>query len=1528
MRRLVYLVTLIFVFSLFNISILSQNVYSDPVPLDTAVFTNVTFSAGFQGVGGQFLAWGDYDNDGDLDLLINGARLFKNNGAPSWDFTEVTSQAGISGGSYGTWADWNNDGYLDFFCAGSDKLYKNNGPPDWDFADVTASSNILKESHSTGSGWGDYDNDGDVDLFKIRGEDWNDGDPIYFPNSFWRNEGDGTFTNVTVSAGVDESASPKYSRGVAWADYNDDGLLDIYISNYRQLVNYLYENNGDGTFTDVAPQKGVADGPPLGEGGNLDPYDRPGHGVGSVWGDYDNDGYLDLWVTNLNHKDARTSDDSLLYHNDGPPDYSFTNMRDDSQIPVKPYVFPNDGDELFVGCAWGDYDNDGDLDLYLPQIYDIDYAYSFLYENNGDGTFTDVTVEGGVRVWDTYAGCWADYDNDGDLDLITSGRDSGGNADPHFIHLFRNDGPQGNWLHIILKGDGVYSNRAAIGARVTITTDTGDVQVKEVEGGTGPHGHQNSLTLEFGFGLYTGTVDIEIRWPQNKVQFLKNISLNQKLTINDQSAGDLSILGMWYDKQSPIMGETVLLSSTVKNVGSTLINTADVKFYLDAISPSNQILPTQTVSNMMPNDERQVSIDWDTAGVSDSHVLYVKAEIVDPPPVTTSNIMTKMIYIRAQNALPIAKLVANRTTLYAGESVFFDASNSTDDTRISDYLFDYGNGAKSGWITQSSISYVYPGGGDFIANVSVRDEDSGESLNSADIPMEVNAKPHAYFIASSSDIFKGENITFDGSGSYDQDGVIEEYYFDFGDGFSTGWTTDSLVKHTYSFVGNYTVSLYVKDDENDISEHAWHTEIGVWARPIASLSATPQVIYKNMVVSFDASQSEDEDGTVDEYFFDFGDGENSDWITSPFIAHTYTFAGIFSATLIVRDNDMYESENQAEITIEVRAYPVAFLISDQTMVYKMESVEFDGSQSTDEGGNVVEYNFDFGDGETSGWIASPVVEHVYEAAGTYNATLLVRDNHMDVSQDISQVTIEVKAMPQAVMEASSTGIYKGDSITFNASESIDEGGTIEAYYFDFGDGENATWNASSSITHQYNDVGEYTAFVRVRDNDGDESLNTASITITVSAKPNAHLVLNSSIIHEGESVILNATQSNDEDGEIVEYFFDYGDGQFSGWTSNSVMQHLYPKHGIYNLTLIVKDDEEDESEIPDLQILEVRAIPKAVLQVDNTTVDEGEDVTFFASNSKDKDGEISRYFFDFGNGKDSGWIAQDTVSHSYSNAGSYIVFLWVKDNHEDVSTNKASLKITVEVPNKIPTAQIDEITPSPVTFGREVTFKGQGNDEDGRIIAYLWSSNIDGEIGFDEIFSINSLSVGEHTISFQVQDNEDDWSEEVSGNLVVKAQNDVPVLRITYPEDNIRVEGTLTITGSVEDPDGSITELEISIDGGAWNEIEISDLWSHTINTSNLASGEHVITIRAYDGEDYSEDEFLTILVGEKEEETDIMIIYGIILLVIFAVIVLAYIIGKGVKKKSPTEMTVIKQPRTFRPIEVKQEDSKTKIEG
>jgi hypothetical protein len=1036
--------------SLFYLDICSTNSSSDPTPLDTeqVTFTNITYDAGLQGVGGQFLAWGDYNNDGYQDLLVNGQRLFRNNGPPNWDFTELTSQAGITGGSYGTWADWNNDGYLDFFTAGADSLWKNNGPPNWDFTDVTTQAGILRESHSTGSGWGDYDNDGDLDLFKIRGEDGSTGQ--YFPNSFWRNNGNSTFTNVTVEAGVEEYSNPKYSRGVAWADYNDDGWLDVYISNYRQLPNYLYENNGDGTFTDVASEKGVADGPPYGEGGNLDPYNRAGHGVGSVWGDYDNDGYLDLWVTNLNHKDWRTSDDSLLYHNDGPPDYYFTNMRGSSGIPVKPYVAPNEGDELFVGCAWGDYDNDGDLDLYLPQIYDIDYAYSFLYSNNGDGTFTDVTLETGVRVWDTYAGCWCDYDNDGDLDLLTSGRDSGGNGDPHFVHLFRNEGNSNNWLHLDIRGNGGVTNKAGIGVRVKISSENLDSQIKEVEGGMGPHGMQNSLILEFGLGEYTGTLDVEVTWTSGISQILHNIEVNQLVTI-EEPLPDLEVghIGVWND--DPITGETVDIQTVIENMGESVAKSALVKFYLGP--PSNNVLISDPIliEDLFPEWGYAVGCDWNTSGYIGSYTIYCTVEGTVPSEDNLSN--------------------------------------------------------------------------------------------------------------------------------------------------NVGWTDVNVRTH------------------NEL--------------PVAILKVPPDGADIHEVITFDGSDSKD-DTDILRYFFDFGDGVNSGWIYDSEATHTYSEGGIFTASLKVRDEDGSESINTAESVIQVRA------------------------------------------------------------------------------------------KPHAVLSAIPTSIYKGESVTFNASQSSDSGGTIEKYYFDFGDGLISGWKSQAIVTHTYNSVGTFNASLKVRDNDGDTSTNKAEIVITVSERP-----------------------------------------------------------------------------------------------------------------------------------------------------------------------------------NQIPIATVESISPNPATFGKDVIFSGYGEDEDGDIIAYHWSSDIDGDLSTFQIFSISSLSIGTHTISFKVQDDEELWSSEVFMTLIVKAKNEKPSIALTTPKDNEKVMGVITITGTAMDPDGDIQEVEIKIDDGRWETANGDEAWSYELDTTLFVDGEHTITIRAFDGEDYSDEFSTSIMIGEVEDEKlSPWLIFALVLVVAVVVIVLALAMGRFSKKK------------------------------
>lgn len=521
---------------------------TDSLPIDPmqspVTFTDVATSVGFDGVGGTFFSWGDYNNDGYEDLLVNGGRLYKNNGPPNWNFAEVTTEAGLTGGGNGVWGDYDNDGCIDFYA---NRLWRNNC--DGTFTDVTVAAGNIKIIWPYGAaGWGDYDRDGYLDLYAAGAEG-----PfgVYHPDILWHNNGNGTFSDVSAYAfgnGVTwiEQIMPKYGRGIEWADYNNDGWLDLYVTNYRQQDNYLWENDQDGTFSIVGFLKGVHNGV-QNLTNNPDPCNRPGHGVGSAWGDYDNDGDLDLYVGNLNHKDWRTSDDSLLYRNNGPgAGYTFTNVRGEAGMSIKPYdlLGPNfdgscsgsptvpiwtgpQGDELIMEGVWGDFDNDGWIDLFVPQIYDTSYSYSYLYHNNQNGTFTDVAISAGVHdVYDTYGGAWSDYDSDGDLDLVTGGRAQGGVGAPGNIKLFRNNMELNNsWLKLNLEGCG--SNTCAIGARVNVTNGT-LTQIREVEGGTGAHSQQNSVALNFGFGNYYGEVNVTVRWPNGIVNSF-NSTLNQTL---------------------------------------------------------------------------------------------------------------------------------------------------------------------------------------------------------------------------------------------------------------------------------------------------------------------------------------------------------------------------------------------------------------------------------------------------------------------------------------------------------------------------------------------------------------------------------------------------------------------------------------------------------------------------------------------------------------------------------------------------------------------------------------------------------------------------------------------------------------------------------------------------------------------------------------------------------------------------------------------------------------------------------------
>jgi hypothetical protein len=279
--------------------------------LGASQFTNIAEAAGVTNTWGRgrSVAWGDYDNDGHLDLLLGNLKtdlvLLKNNGDGT--FLDVTVQAGLGDLEYNecTFADYNNDGFPDIFCTNSqaqrplrDILLKNNG--DGTFTNASNQARIRRLVNGRAIAWGDYDNDGDLDLFISRGTD------IAFKQTLYRNNGDGTFREVTDQAGL---GSISNNRAAAWGDFDNDGYLDLYVVDSGsdpegKGPNYLYRNNQDGTFTDVASSAGVE-------------ALVTSRGRGAAWGDYDNDGFLDLFVTNGEDNTQFVEGPQILYHNGG-----------------------------------------------------------------------------------------------------------------------------------------------------------------------------------------------------------------------------------------------------------------------------------------------------------------------------------------------------------------------------------------------------------------------------------------------------------------------------------------------------------------------------------------------------------------------------------------------------------------------------------------------------------------------------------------------------------------------------------------------------------------------------------------------------------------------------------------------------------------------------------------------------------------------------------------------------------------------------------------------------------------------------------------------------------------------------------------------------------------------------------------------------------------------------------------------------------------------------------------------------------
>ncbi|MEW5759529.1 MAG: PKD domain-containing protein [Candidatus Thermoplasmatota archaeon] len=409
-----------------------------------------------------------------------------------------------------------------------------------------------------------------------------------------------------------------------------------------------------------------------------------------------------------------------------------------------------------------------------------------------------------------------------------------------------------------------------------------------------------------------------------------------------------------------------------------------------------------------------------TANYTDFYNIYIT--LVD----SKGYILEKREYIGVwlespKNAIPIAYLFVRPQKAEVNELITFNGTQSYDeDGYIMLYYFDFGDGSSSGWVSEAVVSHTYSFSGNYTTKCIVKDNRGRESKWSNKVivtigELEINKAPKARLFVRPIIADKWENITFNATTSEDIDGYIKLYYFDFGDGSTSGWLSYGVVVHSYASPGNYTTKVKVMDDKGKESDWSNKVTITVEAKeinklPIASLSVRPLKPKVNQTVVFNASGSSDKDGYVFRYFFDFGDGTNSDWVSDSVVMHTYTTSGTYTAKLIVEDDRGAVSKWTKGTTIDVigNELPKAYLYVKNKKASIGEEVKFDGSGSTDPDGTVASYLFEFGDGTNTGWTPMAIVSHKYQKQGKYVVNLSVIDDRNGMSKWKSQVTIVIE----------------------------------------------------------------------------------------------------------------------------------------------------------------------------------------------------------------------------------------------------------------------------------------------------------------------------------------------------------------------------------------------------------------------------------------------------------------------------------------------------------------------------------------
>ncbi len=491
------------------------------------------------------VAWIDFDRDGWMDLyLVNGGRweelvqgkrtvanaLYRNNGDGT--FANVTEKAGVGNRHWGMGVaagDYDNDGWVDLFVCnyGSNTLYRNNG--NGTFSDVTATAGVGDGRWAVSASFGDYDADGWLDLYVTNTVqfDYKDPDPmdchyrgitvqcgplgmVGDSDILYRNNRDGTFRDVSEKAGVSD-VTPSYGLGAIWSDYDNDGDLDLYVAN-DQMANFLFRNRGDGTFEETGLFAGAA-------------FSDDGTAQGSMgvdFGDYDRDGLLDIYITHF------SDDYNTLFRNLGQG--RFRDMTRGAGLTFSSWPM------VGWGTGFVDLDHDGWEDIFaanghvFPQVDGYKIGTSFhqrsqVFRNLGQGKFQEVSAGlDKLKSWSSRGVAFADYDNDGDIDVAVNNLDG-----VPWLLKNRKGSEAGNWLMLSLEG--TRTNRSAIGARVTLETAEGK-QMREVRGGSS-YESTHDFRVHFGLGRLETVNKMTVRWTDGTTQSFENLKVDRAYRLKE-----------------------------------------------------------------------------------------------------------------------------------------------------------------------------------------------------------------------------------------------------------------------------------------------------------------------------------------------------------------------------------------------------------------------------------------------------------------------------------------------------------------------------------------------------------------------------------------------------------------------------------------------------------------------------------------------------------------------------------------------------------------------------------------------------------------------------------------------------------------------------------------------------------------------------------------------------------------------------------------------------------------------------------